>query len=139
NIAVERADRIKAFVDTVSYVIEFCNALTEKERLTADFRNSLKSLDESGLAGLLKETVDKLITARCRYYYDNSGGNCLQRSLEAIIYEQTDRSSPKFRVDQTEIDRTSLSGGTESVMTVRSLASRPSAKLFGTILLVDEW
>ena len=59
--------------------------------------------------------------------------------MEAIIYEQTDRSTPKFRVDQTEIDRTSLSGGTESVMTVRSLASRPSAKLFGTILLVDEW
>ena len=52
---------------------------------------------------------------------------------------QRDRGTSLFRVDNAEFSRVDLSGGTESVMTVRSLVSRPSAKLFGTVLLVDEW
>ncbi len=139
--AAERADHIRQFIENVSYVIEVANARTDENRQSEDVQKALRYLDEVGLAQLLKETIDSLITKRCQYYYDNSGETCNPLPLEAVIYEQIGRDTPRFRVGglDRDLNRANLSGGTESVMTVRSLVSRPSSKAFGVVLLVDEW
>ena len=67
---------------TLNYVEIFTKALTGEQREQRPFQYAVHYLEEIGLAQLLKAAVDKLITERCKYYYENSVHGCIQRPLE---------------------------------------------------------
>lgn len=96
-------------------------------RITAE-----KSSMYREVVGLFNEMMKE----RCKYYYDVQGDDA-----SCVPLKDYDFSTRYLTTqDGTKISaRYGLSGGTDSAMTVTSLASCPSDTMFGTVVLVDEW
>ncbi len=136
TISVDTSDpnHIKDFQTNATYIVGTTKSMLQN--VDSPHRGELR---EQGLEESLQEAIDQVITQRCHYYYKNVGDNCLQIPLGAIVYHQKGRNAVEFYVEGKALSGADLSGGTQSVMTVRSLASKPSSKPFGGVLLVDEW
>jgi hypothetical protein len=76
------------------------------------------------------------IISRCKYYYKTT-----ESGVRAYEVEKYDFWGQIFYSSEGDILnlQNGLSGGTDSAMTVYSLASSNNGSKFGNILLVDEW
>ncbi|WP_222861064.1 hypothetical protein [Paenibacillus ihumii] len=111
--------------------------LVEKSGNKTNFNSSIKeTAEESFLYTQVVELFNNLMKERCKYYYKVTDENVESIELKSYDFE----SRMLTTLDGDEISaRYGLSGGIDSAMTVRSLASSQNDSLYGTVLLVDEW
>lgn len=87
---------------------------------------------------LLQRLIDIFqndIVNRCRYYYKTTD------KVNAFSIKRYDFWERAFYSEDNDILdlQSGLSGGTDSVMTVYSLATSSSANKYGNVLFIDEW
>ncbi|MEC0329598.1 hypothetical protein P4H42_08175 [Paenibacillus macerans] len=111
--------------------------LVDKSGNQTNFNSSIKeTAEESFLYTQVVELFNDLMKERCKYYYKVTDDNVESIELKSYDFE----SRMLTTLDGDEISaRYGLSGGIDSAMTVRSLASSQNDSLYGTVLLVDEW
>lgn len=95
-----------------------------------------ETAEESHLYSEVITLFNNLMKERCKYYYKVSDDKVESIELQAYDFE----SRMLTTLDGDEISaRYGLSGGIDSAMTVRSLASSQNDAFYGTVVLVDEW
>lgn len=93
-------------------------------------------LFENDLLNKLIEIFEEDIVNRCSYYFKSTSDG-----VKAFKIKKYDFRKRVFYSEENDILdlQNGLSGGTDSVMTVYSLASANNETLLGNVLLVDEW
>lgn len=120
-----------------------------------DFKSVKSFLDEKGKAQILDSSssirttaeesqiyfdvvnlFNELMRNRCKYYY-----KATEETVESIELKEYNFENRLLTTQEGEkiSARYGLSGGVDSAMTVRSLASCSSDARYGTVILVDEW
>ncbi|WP_028590873.1 hypothetical protein [Paenibacillus massiliensis] len=111
--------------------------LVEKSGNKSNFNSSIKeTAEESFLYTEVVELFNNLMKERCKYYYQVTDD--IVTSIELKSYDFESRMLTTLDGDEISA-RYGLSGGIDSAMTVRSLASPNTDSKYGTVILVDEW
>lgn len=130
----KRRDSIDVFMgitQTLTNVLNDCTCLTEQTGMNEE----LISLSRHNITPEVNKVINETFKEKCENYFRKV--NETDFSIEAI--KDFDFIKRVFTCDDRKQNIGSLSGGTASVMTVLSLASRVASTQLGTILLVDEF
>ncbi|ARU62674.1 hypothetical protein CBW65_18100 [Tumebacillus avium] len=121
----------KALQDLLA-VIAYLDADPSSQSFDAKYRASVSTNLHHTVVGLFNDYMKE----RCKYYFEVI-------SKEVVVTEvlsQYNFINQEFDINGRKVStREGISGGTDSAMTVRSFASKPTLKKLGLILLVDEW
>ncbi|MEC0169118.1 hypothetical protein [Paenibacillus graminis] len=93
-------------------------------------------LVENNLLNKLIEIFEEDIVKRCKYYFKSTSDGV--KAFKTKTYDFRKRLFYSEENDILDLQN-GLSGGTDSAMTVYSLASANNETLLGNVLLVDEW
>jgi len=131
----EGVDRLSTFRDILSTSYEI---LEQKGNLTTNrgrVRDKFEYLDTFGIPPLLDGAINSMLLDRCRTYFEIVKGERCQ----AFTINSFDYRNREFGCNGMRKSITNLSGGTASIMTVLSLASRITHSKIGKLLLIDEF
>lgn len=124
-------DKFMGIMQTLSRVLSNWSCLTNQKGLNEDLISLSRHDVESELNAVINETFED----NCENYFRMID----EKDFNAESIVDFDYEKRVFTCDSQKQNIGSLSGGTASVMTVLSLASRTASSQFGTILLVDEF
>jgi hypothetical protein len=128
---IDRLNDLKGILNTLDEVLSNWHWLVERETAQDQFN----SLDQHGITSRLDKTINEMFLERCPEYFRLVGKNEFARE----IITSFDYRKRLFSFDKKNQNIISLSGGTASIMTVLSLASKKPGSVLGTVLLVDEF
>jgi hypothetical protein len=128
---IDRLDEFRGILQILNEVLGNWKYLIDRERA----RDQFLSLGAHFVTSALDDAINETFLERCENYFRLVDEN--EFEIETITtFDYLNRS---FTCNDHRQSIASLSGGTASVMTVLSLASKTTNAEFGTILLVDEF
>lgn len=128
---MDRLSKFSGILATLNKVLENKESLINRDLAQDEFAY----LSEFGVPSLLDDTINKIFLSRCKYYFEMAGENrCQIFDIKGFDYK-----SKLFFQNDVQKSVIDLSGGTASIMTVLSLATRTTDSMFGKVLLIDEF
>lgn len=124
-------NEFKGIMDTLGEILSQWRCLIDREYAKDQFI----SLDRHGITSRLDKAINEIFLERCCEYFRLVEKN----KFETETITEFDYRKRCFTCDDQTQSIISLSGGTASIMTVLSLASKKTDALLGTTLLVDEF
>jgi len=131
NERISGIDKFIGVLNTLDEILRNCKDLKNKEKL----QKQLDILYKYDLDKAFYQAINDMFLERCKYYFEIIDENSFKKE---IIFE-FNYFDKWFGYDDKKQNIDGLSGGTASVMTVLSLASKKPLSKLGTILLVDEF
>jgi chromosome segregation ATPase len=128
---MDNLDEFMGILQTLNDVLENWRYLIERDQAIDQFL----LLSRHDVTSTLDEVINETFLERCRDYFRMA--NETKFEIEPIT--KFDYTKRVFICNKHKEKIASLSGGTASVMTVLSLASKTTSAEFGTVLLVDEF
>jgi hypothetical protein len=133
----DRIDQLNTFseiLNTLKGVLRRREYLLERD--LTEVKDKFDFLDDQGITPALDDAINKTFLERCQWHFrvDLDENRCHISRINSFDYRLG-----RYTYDGEQQNIRELSGGTASVMTVLSLSSRKTNRVFGEVMLVDEF